>query len=87
MNLQELKDFRSKLKYAKFLCALHGYNTYITFAFSDAGLIGQCADAFVCFIPPDVYNWYLDPTRTLTERKAMFDNSIAAIDVRIAKTK
>ena len=87
MNVKELKDFRAKLKYAKFLCALDCYNAHIIFAFIETGLMYECANAFNCGVPPDVYNWYTHPTRTPAEREAMWNNSIAAIDARIAKSK
>ena len=88
MNIQELKDFRARLKYAKKLCALNGFNNRILKAFINAGLEHKCmimrGDVIM---PEDVYKWYIDPARTPIERAAMWNNSIAAIDARIAKSK
>ena len=88
MNLQELKDFRAKLEYAKKLCSLNGFNRYVTRPFVDAGLVAQCANVSCNGVmPDDAWLWYIHPNRTTVERKAMWDNSIKSIDVRIAKTK
>ena len=88
MNIKQLKNFRAKLKYAKKLCASYQYNKYIVFVFSYAGLISQCADTESHRIMPNnVFEWYIDPARTPADRKAMWDNSIAAVDERIAKAK
>ena len=87
MNIKQLKDFRAKLAHAKALCSWQGYNRNITLPFKDAGLPYQCADAFKCYIPDDVYLWYVHPNRTPAERKTMWNNSIIAIDARIAKSK
>ena len=88
MNVKQLKEFRTKLKYAKKWCAKLGYNKIITLPFIDAELRGQCANTkWHHTMPNNVYIWYVDENRTPTERKAMWDNSIAAVDVRIAKGK
>ena len=88
MNVKKLKDFRAKLKRAKKMCARQKYNKNIIFAFGDAGLVGQCAGVLFNPVMPDyACSWYVHSTRTPTEREAMWDNSIRAIDERIAKAK
>ena len=88
MNIQELKDFRAKLEHAKALCSWQGYNRNILMAFVDAGLQHKCMIMHQDGIMPnDVYVWYVNLSRTPIEREAMWDNSIAAVGVRIAKGK
>ena len=88
MNVQELKEFREKLKHAKALCSWQGYNRNILMAFVDAELQHKCMITHQDGVMPnDVYIWYVNPTRAPTERKAMWDNSIAAVDAQIAKAK
>lgn len=88
MNVKQLKDFRAKLEYAKKLCALVEFNSIITRPFQRAELRNQCAGVlFDRIMPNDVFVWYTHPTRTPKEREAMWDNSIAAVGVRIAKGK
>ena len=88
MNVKQLKDFRKRLKHAKKLCAFYKFSHIVLLPFISAGLRNQCADmAYVYTMPNDVYTWYVDSIRTPAERKAMWDNSIAAVDARIAKTK
>lgn len=88
MNVKKLSKFRAKLVKAKEFCAFRGFSEKITLPFMDAGLRYKCANVlFDCIMPNDVFEWYANPCRTVAERKAMWDNSIAAIDVRIAKGK
>ena len=88
MNVKQLKDFRARLKHAKKLCAVSGFDWKILVSFVDAGLRDQCANVqFYYEMPNDVYVWYIKPFRTPAEREAMWDNSIKSIDARIAKTK
>ena len=87
MNIKQLKDFRAKLEHAKKLCELNGFGLRILDEFISAGLSYQCADAFRCYLPKDVWIWYINPFRAPSERKAMWDNSIAAVNMRIAKGK
>ena len=87
MNVTELKEFRAKLVTAKKLCAFYKFNAIILGPFIDAGLHRKYADKKFCAMPEDVWDWYIHPTRTATEREAMWDNSIAAVDARIKKAK
>lgn len=88
MNVKELKDFRAKLKRAKKRCARRDFDANILSIFIRAGLRYKCADTATRHIMPnDVYVWYMHPTRAPAEREAMWDNSIAAVDEQIAKTK
>ena len=87
MNVKKLKNFRKRLKYAKKLCALNKFNAIIIGPFINAKLHHKYANKEFCTMPDEFWNWYINPTRTVTERKAMWDNSIAAVDARIAKGK
>ena len=87
MNIQELKEFRAKLKHAKKLCAVSGFDWKILVSFVDAGLRDQCAGVSFNCMPIDVWYWYVHPSCTPAEREAMWNNSISAIDARIAKEK
>ena len=88
MNVKELKDFRAKLERAKELCKLNKFNCFVLRPSVDAGLVAQCAGvSHNNVMPDDVWLWYIRPNRTSAEREAMWDNSIAAVDSRIAKAK
>ena len=91
MNVKKLSKFRSKLVNAKKLYEVDGFvgdAPCKAFNFVAAGLVRNCADIWSAEImPSDVYAWYVNPCRSAAERIAMWDNSIAAIDARIAKAK
>ena len=88
MNVEKLKEFRTNLAFAKGLCSLNKFDENIINPFLSARLGGKCVrEAAFFFIPNDVFEWYTNPCRTVAERAAMWDNSIAAIDARIAKAK
>ena len=88
MNVEKLKEFRAKLECAKFLCGARKFDDWIAAKFIDAGLMGFCANAGnKKIMPNDVFKWYVNSCRTPDERRAMWDNSIAAVDAQIAKGK
>ena len=88
MNIKQLKDFREKLKHAKKLCARRDFDANILINFIRAELRYKCADTETFHVmPDDVYVWYINQSRTPAERKAMWDNSIQAVDARIANAK
>ena len=88
MNVEKLKEFRAKLIHAKDLCSLRGFDDRIVIKFLEAGLTNLCDNTGSGkMMPDDVYVWYVNPCRAPAERAAMWDNSIAAVDARIAKAK
>ena len=88
MNVNELKEFRAKLVSAKSWCENHDFSFSITIPFMIFGLENNCANVGKhCTVPIDVFDWYMLIERTPDERAAMWNNSIAAIDARIAKGK
>lgn len=83
MDVEALKEFREKLVHARKVARGKNFDQWITTPCGSSYLRGDNADVdWNGLEPADLLDWYWYASPS--ERAAMWDNSIAAIDAQIS---